>query len=469
VKKLLIIADGMIAEEFIKRVTSTYSDVNVLDIVYYRGNIIEDDVINCTFHKFDPTSFSKLEAIFTREHITAYIVMDDPNEAMAVYKNLRTLSKDIMIYLLDNGNLKAIDDGENTRIIKLVDITANRFMAAVPNIPVSAQFVGLRSGDIIEVMVPFGSSFAYRHIGNVEQREWRVGAIYRANELILPTPATMILPGDNLLLIGQPNILKNVHRAIKLESGQFPAPFGRNAYMLLDMANGRSAKAELELNSALSIHDQIKNKILFIKVINPDSLDLLSRVRELNKADIVIDIAYRKFDIYEELKQELGRLNVGLLIVNPEMFEKRKNRVLFQKIKRPVLKLGYENAARINKAAVPISSNPNYEQISSTIFDLSAQLSLNIFIYPANVDSEGEGVIIRHFDSLARLHSRAIFVYENEENPILHLRNEDNILLFFPYEKNMISRTVLDLFNPKRIERLNAVLKSNHQIFIPVY
>lgn len=468
-KKLLIIADGMIAEEFIRRVTSTYSDVNVFEIVYYKGDIVENNAMNCAFHKFDPTSFSKLEAIFSREYITAYIVMNDPNEAMTVYKNLRMLSKEIMIYLLDNGTLRTVDNGENTRVIKLIDIMANRFMAAVPNIPVSAQFVGLRSGDIIEVMVPFGSSFAYRHVGNIEQREWRIGAIYRTNELILPTPATMILPGDNLLLIGQPNILKNVHKAIKLESGQFPAPFGRNAYMLLDMANGRSAKAELELDSALSIHAQIKNKILFIKIINPDNLTLLTKVRELNKADIAVDVAYRKFDIYEELKPELSRLNVGLLIVNPEMFEKKKNRALFHKIKRPILKLGYESAARINKSAVPISSNPDYEQISSAIFDLSAQLSLNIFIYPANIDSEGESVIIKHFDSLARLHGRSIFVYENEQNPILHLRNEDNILLFFPYEKDMINRTLLDLFNPKKIERLNAVLKSNHQIFIPVY
>lgn len=59
-KKILIMADGAVSAQFVKRVVDTYSDTNVYDIVYYRdGAFPKTDAIHCRFYRFDPTSFKK--------------------------------------------------------------------------------------------------------------------------------------------------------------------------------------------------------------------------------------------------------------------------------------------------------------------------------------------------------------------------------------------------------------------------
>ena len=40
----------------------------------------------------------------------------------------------------------------------------------LPNVPVLAQNIGLKQGEIMEIRIPFGSSYAYRYIGSIEQK-----------------------------------------------------------------------------------------------------------------------------------------------------------------------------------------------------------------------------------------------------------------------------------------------------------
>ncbi|GHV06244.1 potassium transporter TrkA [Campylobacterota bacterium] len=466
-KKLMIIADGDVARRFVNRVCDTYSDVNLFDIIYYNDSIEPNDAIHCRFHKFDPTSFTKLEAVFSHQIYTAYIVMREKIDIEAVYQNLRILGRDLMIYVLDDGNLELKDSDEHLRRIKSGDLLANRLMTVVPNIPVSAQYVGLGQGEIIEAKVPFGSSFAYRHIGSIEQKKWQIAAIYRNEELILPSSAFLLRPGDNIVLVGQPSILKNIYKAIKIESGQFPAPFGRNIYLILDLSKKRLNAAD-EIDAAISLHKRIKNKVLFIKVLNPDHLELLEKLRTISNGDIMVDISYKQFDFKRDLTSELARLNVGLVVVSDEVFSHRHNREILFNTRRAIWKLGVDSVKELRKAGLLLTANPDLEQIGSAMFDLSAQLSLSILIFPSRVDPEGEEPVLEHFENLSQVHTRAIKICNGEENPIFALRKEVGALLFFPFDRTMIERSVFDLLRPRNSERLWAVVANRHQLFIPV-
>ena len=97
----------------------------------------------------------------------------------------------------------------------------------LPNVPLVAQNVGLGQGEIMEVHIPFGSSYAYRHIGSILQRKWKIAALYRDEKQILPTNATMIKPNDTLLILGKPLVLDGVYRTINKRMGLFPEPFGK--------------------------------------------------------------------------------------------------------------------------------------------------------------------------------------------------------------------------------------------------
>ena len=467
-KKLLIIADGEVAARFVQRAADTYSDINLFDIVHSNDSITPSEAIHCRYYRFDPTSFTKLEAIFSRQIYTVYIVMRDKDEIVAVYKNIRLLNRDLMIYILDVAGLNLPNSDKNMRLIKSDEILANRLMAVVPNVPVTAQYVGLGIGEIIEAKVPFGSSFAYRHIGGIEQKKWQIGALYRNDQLVLPNPSIMVRPGDNLLLIGQPSILKTVYKAIKIESGQFPAPFGRNLFLLLDTSRKRAELAEAEVRSAINLHKRIKNNILFIKIINPDNLSFIANLRQTVSSDILISVAYSKYDVQKELLNDLARLNVGLMISSEAFWQRRKNRQLLFRSGRPVWKLGEKSVEDIGSGNLLLTANPMLENISSVLFDLSSQFSLQLKIYPVGVDQTAEAETLEHYENLATIHSRTISVQTGDENAVLRLKKGRNLLLFFPFEESLIKRSVFDIFNLSNIERMNAVLSRHHQLFIPV-
>jgi hypothetical protein len=467
-KRLLILADGEVAESFVKRLADTYTDSNLYTIVYYGSGIVESEAIFCTFHRFDPTSFSKLEAIFSKQFITAYIAMKEPSDAVQAYKNVRLLNRELIIYVLDSGGLDELPaDDPNLQRISARELLANRLMALVPNIPVSAQYVGLGKGEIIEVKVPFGSSYAYRHISHIAQNKWQIAAIYRGGELILPFPTLMIRPGDNLLLAGQPNILKTVYRAIKIESGQFPVPYGRSLYLLLDLSANREERAIAEIDDALNLHKRLKNKPLYIRAINPDSWKALRKLQAIKQSEVYIDISYTPFNPEKRLLKELWRYNAGLAIVSDDFFAKKANRALLLRSQKPIWKLGKRPIAQIKGAALLLSANPTLEQISPVLFDLSAQLGAEIALYPSKGDEGGENEILEHYENLAAIHSRSIAVRKGDDNAIMTLRKEENLLLFFPFDEAMTKKSLLDFLKLKQAELMYSFLTEHHQLFAP--
>ncbi len=465
-KRILVIADGPVATEFVKRIVNTHSDENVYDIVYYNEGLSDlPDAIHCRFFRFDPTSFKKLEKLFVHPYSAAFLVMADPQDVTITYENLRALARELPISILDQWELTLKEDPHLDRI-GAKELLANRMMALVPNIPVAAQYVGLGTGEIIEAQVPFGSGYAYRHISNIEQKKWKIAAVYRNRALVLPRPSLMVRPGDTLLLVGQPSILKNVYKAIKIETGQFP--YGRNIYLLLDLSRHNRQRASWDLEAALNLHRRIKNKILFIRVINPDDWALLERLRSLRSFDVVVEVAYKGFNPAVELGSEINRLNAGLVVVGPHFFKKESYRRILYKTRRPVLKLGRSPLSQLESASLMLSGNPNLEHISAPIFDLCGQMALPISLVLADSVPEAEEAVLEHYENLAAIHSKTLDIQRGAGNPIRLLKSATDRLLFYPFEAPLIRRSWLDLFRVKEVEKLYPMLDHHHQLFIPV-
>ena len=141
--------------------------------------------------------------------------------------------------------------------------------------------MGLRKGEILEVQVPASSSFKYKNVYllNSENRnKWRIVAIYRNDNLILPTHMSEIEPYDRLLIVGQPNILKDVYKNIKKDVGMFPAPYGNNIYLLIDRAEMDRKEVSKLLKSAIYLQRKTKSKKLIIKIIKTWRIMLLMQL-----------------------------------------------------------------------------------------------------------------------------------------------------------------------------------------------
>ena len=246
---------------------------------------------NVTLIHADPTSFSKLSQIMGEVKYThVFIVMEDIRDAEYSFKNVRLIDDKVRVVFVNQWDDNTIgQDEENVTVIHSDELIAAHIYDQLPNVPVIAQNVGLGRGEIMEVHVPFGSAYAYRHVGSILQRKWKIAAIYRDGKQIIPTNATMIRPNDTLLVLGKPIVLDGVYKSINKRMGLFPEPFGKNLYLLLDLEYDQE-KALLYLKESIYLVEQLEDKILYIRIINPGNFELIEELKSYESWQVVFSI-----------------------------------------------------------------------------------------------------------------------------------------------------------------------------------
>ncbi|QFR43390.1 COG3400 family protein [Sulfurimonas xiamenensis] len=465
-KKILIISDGETAKHFVNRVMDTYTSENIYYVIETKAKEYKNvNASRFKFYEFDPTSLYKLANILKMEFAQAIVVMDNQADVEHTIKNIRTIKKHLRIIVLNKWDLKNKDS--NVVLINSNEILSSRLIDYLPNVPVIAQNVGLGEGEIMEVLVPFGSSFIYKHIGVIEQKDWRIVAIYRNRKLIMPNRRRMIQPNDLLLLVGEPAVLKSVHKAIKRELGQFPEPFGSNLYIYLDMNLLHLDKVKNFIERAVFAHKKFGHTLV-IRVVNPNDIDVLWKIKEYRSENVIIDINYDSQDLKKLFFDDIKTYHAGLVIVPNEMFDDYEMRTILYEAHVPVLKIADKEFFSIKDASIILGDNRDLEKISSTIFDISEQMSINIELYNyINEHQETKEQVIEHYYNLSTIFSKNIKVIKENANPIKKLKQKDDFVQIIPFTKKLTLRKIYSILSTDS-ERLYHKLDDHHQIFIPV-
>jgi Trk K+ transport system NAD-binding subunit/nucleotide-binding universal stress UspA family protein len=92
--------------------------------------------------------------------------------------------------------------------------------------------IGLGRGELVEIRLVRTSPILDRPLKNLAPHRWRVAAVFRGDELIVPTGETTLQMDDRVLLVGDPKILPNVAEYLRLGTPQFPRPYGANVVTL---------------------------------------------------------------------------------------------------------------------------------------------------------------------------------------------------------------------------------------------
>ena len=465
-KKILVISDGDTGEHFIKRVTQTYTSENIYYVVQNKAKEYEDvNPRRFKFYEFDSTSFSKLANLLKMEFVQVIIAMENIQDIENTIKNIRNVKKQLRIVALNKGNLS--NEDPNVISVNSNEILASRLLDYLPNVPVIAQNVGMGKGEIMEVLVPFGSSFVYRHIGVIEQKNWRIVAIYRDKQLLLPNRRRMIQPNDLLVLVGEPSVLKSVYRAIKRELGQFPEPFGSNVYLYIDMNLINLNTIENFINRAIDVYKKFKHNLV-IKVVNPNNIALVWKIKEYSSDDIIVDIKYDDLDLETSFFNDIKAYHVGLVMVAKEMFRDYHIRKTLYEAHVPVFKIADKDIDTLKDVALILADNRDLEKISATIYDISEQMSLNIDLYNyMHEHQEEKEQVIEHYYNLSAIFSKTIKVIKENDNPIKVLNKKDNFIQLIPFTKKLTKRRIFSLLSTDT-EKLYHKLDDYHQIFIPV-
>jgi len=463
-KKILIIADGILAKHFLERVMNNANSDNVYDVVTYNEETIPDQKLeNFEFFDFDPTSFEKLSHLLSADYYQIMILMSKKIDALETYNNIRTLDKEIQIIMMDRWGF----DFEDKRL-QLSDsrnILSSRFADYLPDVPVIAQNVGLGKGEIMEIRVPIGSSYIYRHMASIQQKKWRIAGLYRGNKLLLPRPTLMIQPNDILLTIGEPNVLESVYKSIKRELGQFPSPFGNSIYCLVDMLNMSLTEIEKIVNDSFLLHVKINSKKLHIKIINPTCGEVFEKLKSYSNKHIIVDIDYYNKKPNSVMNDDLEANDVGLIVVLDNYFA--NNIEHLYKTRLPIFKIGSWGFSNLTEGVILSSNSEDIEKESSVIFDISSQLDLGIKLYNFHPDKTHEkNSIVEHFENLSKLFGKNIEIITENKNPLLKLRNRNDVLQFVPFNNKILDSNLLSVFSTD-MERLYFKLSKSYQLFIP--
>lgn len=464
-KKILIVSDGPIGQHYIERVIGTYTSENLYYIVQAQEHLFEGyNPARFKFFQFDPTSFYKIANLLKMDFWQVMLVIENQTDLEQTIKNIRSYKPSIRIIALDLWNAKSPED--DIEWVNVQELIAANLIDYLPNIPVLAKNIGLGSGEIMEVLVPFGSSFVYRHIGSIEQKNWKIAAIYRNRSLIIPSDTKMIQPNDTLVLVGDPAVLRSIYRAIKRELGQFPAPFGSRLYLYIDMAIEKKASIMPLVRRSIYIQKKL-HQTLVIKVVNPSDINILRMIKASAQGSVEIEICYDSHTDEEVVLSDIKKYHIGLFLVSGTAFAIKSIRSKLFAGNVPVLKLADRSFSTLKESVVVLSREGHLENISTTIFDVSSQFGFNLeLIDYVNEEGDHKQEVIEYFNNLSAIFSKSIRITHEELNPLRQLCGRENFLHVLPFTSKMfVSR--LDTFLSTDPEVLYRKLDRYHQLFIP--
>ena len=407
---------------------------------------------NITLIDADPTSYSKLSRIMRDTHYSnVFIVMEDMEDAEYVLKNIALIdpkTRTILVNQWDNDEIGK--EAENITVIHSDELMAAHLYDHLPNVPLVAQNVGLGRGEIMEIHVPFGSSYAYRHVGSILQRKWKIAAIYRDEKQILPTTATMVRPNDTLLVVGKPLVLDGVYKTINKRIGLFPEPFGKDIYLLLDFRYDKK-NALMYLKEGIYLLEKLENKSLYVRILYPNDFALIDELKSYETENIMVSVSYESEEVKNIIEYDIHQHDIGIVMNSIKAFEADDLKNTLYDLRKLVYLFGDKLLYNIKKCVVLMSGNEKMESISATAFDISESLGLTLMLgdFDPEGDFESKKMIIEHYETLTHIFNMKIDIEQKIANPIRELSNMNEILQVAPFEKDLNTDSFMKLISTK--------------------
>ncbi|SMP05054.1 hypothetical protein SAMN06265339_0273 [Desulfurobacterium pacificum] len=322
--KLIIVGAGEVGRELIKRLQKEWS-ITVIDedpeklkkII----NLLDSESLNRTvLLQGDGTSKLMLEKAGIKE-ANAFVACTGDDEVNLVACRIAKEFDVPSIFAVSNSTEKdELYEKEGIDYVDKAVATASLLERQIESGIVSPSNIGLGKGEIIEVTVMPTSIIAGYPVGKFSSRRWKIVAIFRGDKLILPKPKTIVKPGDKVLIVGEPKILKYIAGLIRSGEPQFPLQFGveevvflteertevlKDALFLLEKTRLQKVSIYTCFKPSTTLTESFKfeGKIIkTIKELKNCEKEFLENLKEENFGLIVLEDKYKELPLFFGIK-----------------------------------------------------------------------------------------------------------------------------------------------------------------------
>ncbi len=309
--------------------------------------------------------------------------------------------------------------------------------------------IGLGKGEIIETTILPGSPAVGKTVGFFRARSWRIGAVYRAGELLLPQPELRLQAKDKILLIGDARILPGIAEFFRMGEPEFPLQFGSRIALLpwLEQEN---------------IDQLLKEANYFGKFTKARSLLIFSRPEQAHQdqklaESLCSESLLRCYPAWleepgsEEWLKMLRAQDVGLVLL-PEVKQNWLRRVnllksfvleLINRINLPVLIS--RGTIPYQRILLPVIAGSNLRRLTELAIDVARQFEARLEALTVTEPSfsigqeriEEEKRALHQVEELCSLYRLPVITHHREGNPIreISLHSRDYQLLIIGHRR----------------------------------
>jgi len=282
--------------------------------------------------------------------------------------------------------------------------------------------IGLGQGEIIEVSVMPTSIIAGYPVGKFSSRRWRIVAIFRGDKLILPKPRTVVKPGDRVLIVGDPKILKYIAGLIKSGEPQFPLQFGVEEVIFLP------EEKEEVIKDGKYFYENTKVQKLSVFCCGEPKTPLSKVFSQNKKGEVKVKkLKLCEKEFYNEIKGE----NFGLIVM-PDKYREFPLNLGIKTL--PVLvaeeTLSPTMIARgttpVEKILVPVSGSFSSLRALEVGIELSLMLDAKLAaIYVAHSETDPKANLLREkITKISHMYKTPIEFIKRVGNPVREFARE---------------------------------------------
>ncbi len=308
--KLIIVGAGEVGRELLKRLQKEWNIVVIDQDEEKLKKIVEilnsESMNRVLLLQGDGTSKLMLKKAGIEE-ATAFTACTGDDEVNLEACRLAKEFDVPTIYAVSNSTENDhLYEREGINYINKAVATASLLERQIESGVVAPTNIGLGQGEIIEVSVMPTSIIAGYPVGKFSSRRWRIVAIFRGDRLILPKPRTVVKPGDRVLIVGDPKILKYIAGLIKSGEPQFPLQFGVEEVIFLPQESDEAIKDGKYLYENTKVQ---KVSIYYCGQLKKTVVELFNHLKKGEVKSKKLRLCEKEF--FNEVKGE----NFGLIVM----------------------------------------------------------------------------------------------------------------------------------------------------------